>query len=152
MKESFEKFTVSITNISRVIRKIENIEMEAYKLRSAHVECLYYLYVTNVKTAAELVEKCGEDKASVSRTLEFLEKNEFITRDETNKKRYNSCIYLTEKGKCAAEKISLKIADVIQSVSFDFSEEERNNLYACLFRISERLEKIYKSIDEGEKS
>lgn len=152
MKESFEKFTVSITNINRVIRKIENIEMEEYHLRSAHVECLYYLYVTDVQTAAELVEKCGEDKASVSRTLDYLEKNAFVSREETNKKRYNSRIFLTEKGKSVAEKISSKIAKVIQSVSYDFSDEERNIMYACLFRIAERLEKIYESIDEGEKA
>ena len=43
MENRFEVFTVSIANISRLIRKIENQEMKDLNLRSFHVECLYYL-------------------------------------------------------------------------------------------------------------
>lgn len=45
-----------------------------YQLRSVHVSCLYYLYLANGLTAAQLCERCEEDKATISRALDYLEK------------------------------------------------------------------------------
>ena len=70
MEKRFETFTVLINRISRNIRKIKNQEMAEFHLRSAHISCLYYLYASRGLTAAELCEKCEEDKATVSRALE----------------------------------------------------------------------------------
>ena len=89
MENRFEMFTVSIARISRAIRKIENQEMKDMHLRSFHVECLYYLYATDANTATKLCEKCGEDKATISRTLEYLEANGYIVREKTEKKGQN---------------------------------------------------------------
>ena len=57
MQERFETFTILVNRISRNIRKIKNQEMAEYKLRSAHVSCLYFLYKSNGLTSAELCEK-----------------------------------------------------------------------------------------------
>ena len=46
MNERFETFTVMINRISRNIRKIKNQEMAEYNLRSSHISCLYYLYIS----------------------------------------------------------------------------------------------------------
>ena len=89
MKERFETFTVLINRISRNIRKIKNQEMAEYNLRSAHVSCLYYIYISENITATDLCEKCEEDKATISRALDYLEKNEFITCESKNAKRYD---------------------------------------------------------------
>ena len=75
MKERFETFTVLINRISRNIRKIKNNEMAEYNLRSAHISCLYYLYSGKYVTATELCEKCEEDKAGISRGIDYLEKD-----------------------------------------------------------------------------
>ena len=56
MYERFETFTVLIAKISRNIRKIKIQEMAEYDLRSVHVSCLYYLYISDNITATELVE------------------------------------------------------------------------------------------------
>ena len=58
MEERFELFTALITKISRSIKKIKNQEVEEYGLRSPHVSCLYYLYITDGLTATELCERC----------------------------------------------------------------------------------------------
>ena len=60
MEERFETFTVLINRISRNIRKIKNQEMAEYQLRSAHVSCLYYLYLSERLTATELCERCAK--------------------------------------------------------------------------------------------
>ena len=75
MQERFETFTVLINRISRNIRKIKNREMAEYHLRSAHISCLYYLYKEGKLTSTALCERCEEDKATISRALEYLEKN-----------------------------------------------------------------------------
>ena len=87
MQERFETFTVLINRISRDIRRIKNQEMAAYHLRSVHVSCLYYIYSLDGVTAAELCEHCEEDKATISRALDYLETNGFIVRDSERAKR-----------------------------------------------------------------
>ena len=90
MQVRFETFTVLINRISRDIRRIKNQEMAAYHLRSVHVSCLYYIYSLNGVTSAELCEHCEEDKATISRALEYLESNGFIVRNSGWAKRYRS--------------------------------------------------------------
>lgn len=142
MVDRFESFTVLIAKISRNIRKIKNQEMAEYNLRSAHVSCLYYLYKTEKITATELCEKCEEDKATISRTLDYLEKNGFLTCDSKCVKRYKSPLILTEKGKTVAEIIVKKIDLVLEQVSVGLTEEERESFYRSLAIISDSLESV----------
>jgi len=78
MQERFETFTVLINRISRDIRKIKNQEMADYHIRGAHVSCLYYVYSLGSVTSAELCEHCEEDKATISRAVDYLETNGFL--------------------------------------------------------------------------
>lgn len=142
MEERFETFTVLINRISRNIRKIKNQEMADYNLRSAHVSCLYYIYRAETITATELCEKCEEDKATISRALDYLEKNEFITCLSPNTKRYKSPLVLTEKGSIVGKKIADKIDGVLDQISVGLTEEERRSFYRYLSIISNSLEVI----------
>ena len=142
MEERFETFTVLINRISRNIRKIKNQEMADYGLRSAHVSCLYYIYRAETITATELCEKCEEDKATISRALDYLEKNEFITCLSPNTKRYKSPLVLTEKGSSVGKKIADKIDGVLDQISVGLTEEERQSFYRYLSIISNSLEAI----------
>ena len=110
MKERFETFTVLINRISRNIRRIKNQEMAEYNLRSAHISCLYYLYSAEGLTATDLCERCEEDKATISRALDYLDNNGYITREVESAKRYKSPLLLTDKGYEIGRKIADKIA------------------------------------------
>ena len=145
MKERFETFTVLINRISRNIRKIKNQEMAEYNLRSSHISCLYYLYLSDGLTATELCERCEEDKAAISRALDYLEKNGFIVCESKSAKRYKSPLSLTEKGNYVGKKISDKIAGVLGEISNGLTEEERIAFYRSLTIISESLESVCKS-------
>ncbi len=142
MKERFEIFTVFVNRISRNIRKIKNQEMAEYNLRSAHVSCLYYIFRAEKITATELCEKCEEDKATISRALDYLEKNAFIVCESKSAKRYKSPLQLTEKGKVVGKKIADKIDGVLDEIGAALSEEERNEFYRCLSVISDSLESV----------
>ena len=147
MNERFETFTVLINTISRNIRKIKNEEMAEYQLKSSHVSCLYYLYRTNGLTATELCERCAEDKATISRSLDYLEKNGYLTCPSKSAKRYKSPLILTEKGREAGKKISDKIDQVLDAVSEGLSDEERTAFYRSLSIISNNIEAITKNYE-----
>lgn len=145
MQERFETFTVLINRISRNIRKIKIQEMADYKLRSAHVSCLYYLYTNSGATATELCERCEEDKATISRALDYLETTGYIVCETKNTKRYKSPVYLTEKGQVVGKKIADKITAVLDGISGGLTEDERVAFYRSLAIISESLEAVSKS-------
>lgn len=148
MTERFETFTVLINRISRNIRKIKNQEMAEYNLRSAHVSCLYYLYTDNGATATDLCEHCEEDKATISRALDYLETNGYLTCESKNVKRYKSPLILTDKGNEVGEKIADKISGVLDAISDSLTEEERVAFYRSLSIISKSLDAVSKN---GEK-
>lgn len=148
MQERFETFTVLLNRISRNIKRIKNQEMAQYDLRSAHISCLYYLYSTGKATATELCEYCEEDKATISRAVEFLESNGYIVCDSKNAKRYKSPLLLTEKGRDIAKKIADKIAEVLNIVGSELSEEERAVFYRSLSLISSGLANIAAKYDK----
>ena len=142
MEERFETFTTLINRISRNIRKIKNQEMADYNLRSAHVSCLYYIYKAGTIAATELCEKCEEDKATISRALDYLEKNEFISCQTQASKRYKSPLQLTDKGTVAGKQIADKIDGVLDIVSDGLTEEERYNFYRYLTIISNSIDAV----------
>lgn len=147
MKERFETFTVLINRISRNIRKIKNYEMSEYNLRSSHVSCLYYLYSANGLTATDLCERCEEDKATISRSLDYLEKNGYLICEAKSTKRYKSPLVLTDKGNEVAKKITDKINYVLDEISVGLTEEERIQFYRSLSVISESLDAVAKGKD-----
>lgn len=148
MKERFETFTVLINRISRNIRKIKNQEMAEYHLRSPHISCLYYLYSAKELTATELCERCEEDKATISRALDYLEKNGYLTCRSNSAKRYKSPLVLTDKGAEVGKKIADKIAGVLEEISDGLTEEERVAFYRSLSIISESLNAVAQTYDK----
>lgn len=144
MIERFETFTVLINRISRNIRKIKNQEMAEYNLRSAHISCLYYLYSEKL-TATELCERCEEDKATISRAIDYLETNGYLTCESKSAKRYKSPIILTAKGDEVAKKIADKVERVLNEISHGITEEERDTFYRSLSVISDNLETVAKT-------
>lgn len=147
MQERFETFTVLINRISRNIRKIKNQEMAAYDLRSAHISCLYYLYKQNGLTSAELCERCEEDKATISRCLDYLKKTGYISCEATSSKRYKSPLLLTEKGTEVGRQIAYKIDHVLDEISDGLTEEERVSFYRSLSIISNSLDTVAQKYD-----
>ena len=136
MQERFEMFTVLINRISRDIRRIKNQEMAAYHLRSAHVSCLYYIYSMGGVTSAELCEHCEEDKATISRALDYLEANGFILRPCKGAKRYKSPLQLTEKGREAGKRIDRRDPGGSWILSAILSRKMRGRHFTVAFQLS----------------
>ena len=142
MEERFKTFTVLISKINRCIRRIKTEEMDEFDLKSPHVSCLYYLYKVGTLTAKELGDICNEDKASISRSLDYLEKRGYITCESNLKKRYRSQLELSEKGFLIGEKIADKIDKILDLASTGLTEEKRKILYEGLTLICNNLENL----------
>ncbi len=145
MEERYETFTVLLNRINRNIRKIKNEEMANYELRSSHISCLYYLYTEKELTSKDLCERCEEDKATISRSLAYLEKNNYILCKSNSQKRYNAPFELTERGVRAGKRTADKIAAVLDEISTGITEEDRAVFYRSFKVISENLDKVAKT-------
>lgn len=142
MEERFETFTILINRINRNVRKIKNKEMAEYGLKSIHVSCLHYLGRQEGLSPTQLSEECEEDKAAVSRALDYLESQDFVEARPQSDKRYKCPIVLTDKGRRASTLINSKIEAVLTEVNDSLTEEERKLFYRSLSAISNKLDKI----------
>ncbi len=143
MEKRFELFTTLIAKCSRSIKRIKSVEMEEFNLKSPHVSALYYLYVNDGSlTAKELCDICDEDKAYVSRSLDSLESEGYISCESKTAKRYKSPITLTEKGKQVAKCVTQKVDAIVDNASVGLTEKDRQVFYATLNLISNNLDKI----------
>lgn len=142
MDGRFETFTVLIGKIGRNIKRLKSCQMAQLDLKGPHVSCLYYLYRSGPLTAAELCDRCEEDKAAISRSLDFLEQNGYLVcRTEKNKK-YKAPLVLTPKGAQAGQGVCERIEQVLSLASQGLTEEERKIMYGALEKISSNLEKL----------
>ena len=142
MQERFQTFTTLIARLNRCIRKIKTEEMAELDLKSPHVSCLYYLYKTDSLTSKELCDVCEEDKANISRSIEFLEKNGYIVCRSKTEKRYKSPLVLTEKGRETGAYITCEVDAILDAVSVGISAEDREIMYRSLSVICDNLQKI----------
>ena len=146
--ERFETFTLLVSKLSRSIRKIKSEEMAEFGLKGPHVSCLYYLSQCGGLTASELCERCEEDKAAVSRSLDYLEKNGYVTCEEGGR-RYRSPLGLTEKGAAVCRVLNEKIERVVEAAGRGLSDRERQIMYGAMAVISDHLDEIVEKLKNG---
>lgn len=148
MEQRFETFTALVIGISRAIRKIKSEEMAEFHLKSPHVSCLYYLYKQRELTAKALCDLCDEDKANMSRIIDFLERNGYVLCATQSRHRYRAPLSLTEQGEVVGRHIAERIDRVLMAAGEGVAEEERRVLYENLAKIHANLQKICDTYDE----
>lgn len=149
MEERYETFTVLIARINRSIKRVKSAEMAEFQLKGPYVSCLYYLSLTDGLTAAALCERCDEDKAAISRSLDDLEKSGYITCESGAGRRYRAPLHLTERGRAVCRGINQRIDRIVDTASQGLSEAERKSMYRALTLISENLEQMYSGKQGG---
>ena len=142
VRERFQIFTILIAKVNRYVHKIKTEEMAEFNLKSTHVSCLYYLYGQRGLTAKELCEVCDEDKGAISRSIDFLETNGYLTCSSKTLKRYKCPVELTEKGEEVAKKLVDKIDKILEEASKGLNENDREIFYKSLSLIAGNLGNI----------
>lgn len=154
--ERYRYFTALITKINRNIKRIKSEEMSEFNLKGPHVSCLYYLYSTGGTTATEICEMSEDDKATISRSIDYLEEIGLVKESITDTKKYNIMLSLTEKGLEVAGQIAKKIERILDLAGSQIKDKKRKTMYECLMSINENLENIVKgydgmALDDGKK-
>ena len=152
MEEHYETFTVLIARINRSIKRIKSAEMAEFQLKGPYVSCLYYLSLTDGLTAAALCERCDEDKAAISRSLDDLEKIGYITCESGTGRRYRAPLHLTKRGRAVCRWMNQRMDRIVDAASQGLSEAERKSMYQALTLISENLERMCSAEQGGNHS
>ena len=143
MIDRFERFSYSISEISRLWHRIAGEEMGKYDLKGS-----YSVYFTTMYrfpegiTAAQLVELCSRDKADVSRAMALLEKKELVMKSDPDAKAYRALLKLTPAGREVAEQINEKAQAAVELASRGLPEEKRAIFYEALELITANLQKL----------
>lgn len=148
--DRFSKFTILINRIVRNVYKIKAEEMSRFGLKGTHVSCLYYLYrAEKPLTASELTSACDEDKAAISRAVDYLTKEGFVTCEGAALKKYKSPVLLTEKGVEVSKAVAARVDSIIAVASEGLSDGDREIFYKGLDLISGNLQKICDAKEEN---
>lgn len=139
MVERFEKFSLSIAEISRCWHKLAAEEMKVYGLKGAHALYLTTLYrYPQGITVPELCELCLKDKSDASRMLAILEKKELVRKEGG----YGGKVQLTEAGLQAARQVRSRVCRAVEEAGKDLSAEEREIFTKALGSITENLQRL----------
>lgn len=141
----FERFTLLLDGIHKGINKLKDELAPALGVKSVHLLWLYHLWRNpEGLTSAEIAQARKIDRSLVSREIEGLEENGYITLVEVKGKRrkYNARISLTEKGRELAEKIADEAMRIQSAVDPGITEEELECFYNTLERLYENFEKL----------
>lgn len=133
MLNRFEKFTFFIEEVSRVLHKIMADEMDRFGLKGPSSIYLILLAMhPEGMTVSAISDRCGRDKADVSRTLAQLEKKELARKSRVNNSNYRALITLTEKGEDAAASLRKIAKSAVEHASVGVSDEDRETFYTTL--------------------
>lgn len=143
MVERFERFSYTISEISRYWHRIANEVMKRYDLKGA-----YSVYFTTMSrfpeglTAAQLVELCGRDKADVSRAMALLEEKGLVLRQSGDRRAYRARLVLSDSGLDVAAQINERAKSAVDFVSRGLYPEKREVFYEVLALICANMQDL----------
>lgn len=151
IEQRFGLFVSLISKINRSIRRIKDFEMKDVGLRGIHVMILFHLMENEGGlTQAELADVCGEDKASISRTIAWMQERALVHSAEAGTRRRNVALTLTEEGCDKARYLAERIVSAVNAGSSGLRESEREDLYDSLKRVDRNLESYLASMKRSE--
>lgn len=139
----FERFSYSISEISRLWHRIAGEEMKKYDLKGS-----YSVYFTTLYrfpaglTAAQMVDLCSRDKADVSRAMSLLESKGLVCRIDPDGKTYRAPLALTNQGREIAQHINARAKAAVELASHGLPDEKREIFYEALELITTNLQKL----------
>lgn len=143
MVERFEKFSYLISELSRLLHKIESDELSQIGIKGPYA--IYILTLAKYPSgipASKISELCARDKADVSRAVAALTEKGLIKKQTVEGKKYRSPISLTKKGFLVADSISQKARAAVEFASSGVSDENRKTFYETLEAICSNMTKM----------
>ncbi len=142
--ERYYEFSGLISAANKALRRAQEKYTRDFGLRSVHVACmLHLLSAPEGLSATELSERCGVDRAQISRVTAELEGAGLICEAAPgSKRRYRGSLTLTEPGREKAAMMNNIVAEKLSAVSGELDEHDVEVFYRVLRAIVERIEDI----------
>jgi DNA-binding MarR family transcriptional regulator len=143
-------FRDRITIFPQFIKKVfyeHDISKLNLGINRTQTNILMYINENNEKSMSEISLMTGLEKSSFTRSIDYLVKNGFITRNPSENDRRIIKLSLTNKGINAAELIKNDFDMYLDSLISDFSKKEKDEFFESLTTISIYTNKIL----EGER-
>jgi DNA-binding MarR family transcriptional regulator len=112
--------------------------LKKYDLSSGSFRYLFILEKNEGICQNRVSEQIGNDKAMSTRIIAKLIKLEYVVRNEDKKDSRAYNLYLTEKAKCILPKIKEEIALLIDIITQDLTEEEKQITLTSLKKILDK--------------
>ena len=145
MQEHFEQFAALISGIHGNIKKLKAAYTPELGLKEVHIFWLYLLKThPEGMTASEIAEASRQSRSLVSREIQALLEQDILYTDEENtgKRRYGWKLFLTDRGKALAERISQVASQVQSEVSGEIDQQELEIFYKTLRTLSKNFDKL----------
>ena len=130
-----EDITRIIGAISRCGRRYRTEQFAPLGLKSCHGIYLMEICREPGISQDQLTDKVQVNKSNVARQVAVLEEEGFITRTACSNDRRVMRLYPTEKALAVLPQVEKTVDDWEQSLTADFTPEERQTLYALLSRM-----------------
>lgn len=148
MLDRFQRFSATVSGITRNVHRIMNSVMEQYGLKGP-----YSIYITMLMqspeglTAAKISETAEKDKAAVSRAVSDLENAGIVTRIGNG---YRAKIVLTPRGQELGRTVCSYASLAVERAGRDLTEEQRTQFYQALDSIAKNLQELEIATDQKE--
>lgn len=142
MKYNLDESTSTlIKKASHLYIRVSNLLLKEYEVPHAYTPFLLQLWVQDGQTQATLYKKIGIEQPTAVRTLDRMERDQFIKRERSISDRREVHIYLTKKSIMLHDKM-LALAKTLNDLALEgVSLAERKMLNRVLRAIIANLEK-----------
>lgn len=141
MKQRFETFVTTISQIYRSLQRLKSMEMADFGLKGTHVMCLYQLQQHEEGlTFSQLSQLCDEDKAAISRSVSELKEQGLVYIPDSEEKKYRKRIFLTDQGRTVTDAMDQKITDAVITAAQGYTQQEREIFTRVLLQVADNLQ------------
>lgn len=142
-------FSDRVTIFPQFLKKVfyeHDISKLNLGINKTQTNILMFINENNEKSMSEISLMTGLEKSSFTRSIDYLVKNGFITRNPSENDRRIIKLSLTDKGIKAAKLIKNDFDMYLDSLISDFSKKEKDEFFESLTTISIYTNKILEGV------
>ncbi len=132
------------TDTSRLHQRYHHSIFKSFNLHRGQSRLLSKLSDNEEINQRELTNRMNVSPATLTRIVQNMERNGFITRTISQKDQRNTIIKLTPKGAETKDLLNKKLKAVDKKIFEDFTTDEKEILHNYLLRIQDKLQEEMK--------
>ncbi|WP_409294195.1 MarR family winged helix-turn-helix transcriptional regulator [Peribacillus sp. SCS-26] len=133
-------FTASTT--SKMIRSLVNTTLKPYGITAEQWTVVKHLSFVDTINQKDLSKKTDKDQATLTKILDLLEQNEFITRKPNPEDRRSYLIEISSKGKNLVETVLPLIEDLYEDILAGLSKKQIETFMETLYTLQGNIRKL----------